>query len=273
MRMPYLVATVNPEATIVPENPASPTPSPYAVSPRLLQEGTELLRHLQTILGNMGRDDRRKSPEFQRIMNQYKALGAGLHEARKQIISEEGPLRTPTASPRSVTALGMAARAGKSPPPRIPISTGVSALGRAAQISGLGQAPQPATAVGPRSPVRAAAPLPVAAATAQAPAAPAPESSIPAAAPQSLLLASLPLPLAKFISTLGPAGSRAINKGPEVGRVQKLLAHVGYEVQVTQVYDVKTFRAVSEFQKIQRIPVSGLVGVETRRLLNEMVSG
>lgn len=77
----------------------------------------------------------------------------------------------------------------------------------------------------------------------------------------------------KFVSTLGPAGSRAINRGPEVQRLQQLLARLGYDVPQADTFDVKIFRAVQEFQKVHRIQVNGLVGVEMRRLLNELVTG
>ena len=71
----------------MPENNTG-TSSLATPSPQVLKEGNDILRELQLILVNMGRDDRRKSPEFQEIMAQYKSLGAELHEARKRVSTE-----------------------------------------------------------------------------------------------------------------------------------------------------------------------------------------
>ena len=79
--------------------------------------------------------------------------------------------------------------------------------------------------------------------------------------------------LPKFAGTLGPPGSRAIDAGPPVACLQRLLTALGYEVNVTGEYDVRTFRAVQELQKARHLAVNGVVGLETRKVLNELVTG
>ena len=83
----------------------------------------------------------------------------------------------------------------------------------------------------------------------------------------------MPLDLPKFKSTLGPPSPKTVYRGPEVMNLQVLLAHLGYQVEVTGSFDVPTLRAVNQFQKGKKIPVDQVVGADMRRMLNEMVTG
>jgi len=83
----------------------------------------------------------------------------------------------------------------------------------------------------------------------------------------------LPLALPRFTGTMGPPYTKAIDKGPPVSNLQQLLVVIGYDVPPTGIYDNRTFRAVQELQLARCLPVTGLIGLETRKLLNEMVTG
>lgn len=192
-----------------------------SLSQSLFEEGKSILRELQTILNNLGKDERRKAPQFLHILGRYKTLGARLQEARNK-----------------VTAVNLLQRSSQVPPrPDIPSRSPLA----------------PPSVLRPRSVTTML-------------------NAAPPAKPGTARPGDLHLFLPRFISTLGPAGSRAINKGPEVLSLQKLLRHLGYDVLLSGAFDVKTFRAVNEFQKAYKLEVNGLVGEETRKILNEMVT-
>lgn len=197
-----------------------------SLSSSLFEEGKALLLELQAILNHLGKDDRRRAPQFLHILARYKTLGARLHEARKQVSPVTVPIRSSQASPQSLSPAETPSRSPLAPP----------SLLRPRSVT---------TALGTAPPVK------------------------PGVSPPGSLRQALP----RFISTLGPAGSRAINRGPEVLRLQKLLRHLDYDVLLSGAFDVKTFRAVNEFQKAHKLEVNGLVGEETRKILNEMVTG
>lgn len=263
----------------MPDDPSAALPGGPRPSPGDLRDAETVLRSMQRILANMGRDQRRDSPEFKEIMAYYKHLGTNLHEIRKQVVAEAPPPAPSLARAvpaRSPTLLGSIPR----PPQRSLAPPSISALGRTVQAYGRTVASRTvAPAAGPAvlpvaSPAAASPAKPPAAAAHAAPGPSAGEAALAGVQLQAVSAPEgLPLHLPKFVSTLGPAGSRAINKGPEVGCLQKLLVHQGFEVEVNEVYDVRTYRAVSDFQKLHRVAVNGLVGVEMRKLLNEMVTG
>jgi len=108
---------------------------------------------------------------------------------------------------------------------------------------------------------------------AAAPASPEPEPfEVPVREPDALP-PGIPLAMPRFVSTLGMASTRAISKGPEVGRLQQLLTVLGFETAVTETFDARTFRAVNDFQKDRCLAVNGMIGLETRKVLNELVTG
>lgn len=75
-----------------------------------------------------------------------------------------------------------------------------------------------------------------------------------------------------FSHTLG-TGQGAITEGEEVADLQKLLNLEGLHVQVTGKYGTTTTLAVRKFQdKYHLNQRNGVVGVETRRLLNRLVA-
>src|SRR6185436_20844247 len=101
-------------------------PPPTPPTPGLLEESNELLREMQKLLGAMGVDERRKTPQFERIMTKYKELGTNMHEARKRLPPKPPPPKAgqqvgygPTALGRARTApsaIGMAALSRPRPP-------------------------------------------------------------------------------------------------------------------------------------------------------------
>lgn len=102
------------------------------------------------------------------------------------------------------------------------------------------------------------------------PASPAPTSSPapPAAAVSPPNGPSLP-PLK---ATLGLAGRPGVTySGPEVKNLQVLLAHLGLVVSATGIFDARTAAAVQEFQQRNGLAVTGVVGAETRRILNGLL--
>lgn len=176
---------------------------------------------LQQVLAQMGSDERRDSPEFQHIFEQYKRLSGELHKVR-YLVAASVPVIPP--------AIGVGR--AYTPPP---VKVGATFLTETQRLVPERTGP-PAGAGGPA--------------------------------------ADLPLALPKFTSTLGPAGRPGVvSSGPEVDHLQQLLAHLGYDVPQTQVYDARTSLAIRAFQQAQRLTVNGLVGADTRRLLNRMVSG
>src|SRR5437899_474699 len=54
---------------------------------REVQQATELLKSLQDMLMLLGRGEHRNSPNYQRLLAQYKHLGAELHKARQELAS------------------------------------------------------------------------------------------------------------------------------------------------------------------------------------------
>lgn len=308
--------------------PAAPLPGGPQPTARDLQQSNDLLRELQLILGGMGKDDRRKSPEFQELMGIYKSLGGDLHEARKRVpvapIKGTGgtpgtlPVRAtgalaprqvpsgplPTSAPGqarpvsptagSVTALGRTAQAYGSKPaaPGVPTAAasaaetkvtleaaGTGVAGQAA--AAYGAKPSPAVpAVTPQLPAATAVTPQAAAAGAAALAAQAygtspaaPPAVVPEVQQQEMLPPPLPLQMPKFKSALGPPSPKTVYRGPEVDNLQILLAHIGYPVERTGSFDIPTLRAVNMLQKKNKIPVTQVVGMELRKLLNDMVTG
>jgi peptidoglycan hydrolase-like protein with peptidoglycan-binding domain len=57
---------------------------------------------------------------------------------------------------------------------------------------------------------------------------------------------------------------------PDVGELQKALVAAGYAIPdaVTNYFGAQTLAAVKAFQKAQGLPMTGLVGVQTRAALN-----
>lgn len=220
-------------------------------SPQLLKEGQDTLHELQLILATMGKDNRRKSPEFMTLMAQYKQLGTKLHEARKRIPPPPpAPKSTPVA-PYSGALLGKATVASRAH--ELHVASGSTQA-----------APAPAALPNPVD-------APAAAQTAMSPVpAPASQETAQQEPPANPVL---PLALPKFAGTLGPPGTKCVDFGPPVANLQRLLVALGYKVEATGAYDVRTFRSVQELQKAHKLPVTGITGLETRKLLNGMVTG
>lgn len=80
------------------------------------------------------------------------------------------------------------------------------------------------------------------------------------------------VPLVPIRATLGHIEQPGmVNQGPEVRTLQVLLRRLGFPSPQTGRYDIMTASAVSELQKHKGLPVTGVVGAETRQLLNTMV--
>jgi len=270
-------------------SPAPPETAASPPSPVLLAESNGTLQTLQKMLAVMGRDERRKSDNFMYLMDQYKQLGTNLHQARKRVPPPPPRQKTPAPAGYAPTALGRARPA--------PTARGTAPAGTVQQAyrgqpalahkpTGPAPTPQPGPAhlqPLPRPPQQAV-PVPVThlePIPGRIPVAPT-QPGVPTPAPRPIPMPeatgpapqeALPLALPRFAGTLGPPGSRAIDNGPPVTNLQKLLAALGYEVAITGEYDVKTFRAVMELQKVHKLPGNGIIGLETRRLLNGMVTG
>lgn len=87
-------------------------------------------------------------------------------------------------------------------------------------------------------------------------------------APQAVAAAYQALP--RFSHTLG-AIRGAVDSGPEVSNLQRLLSLEGWPVAVSGKYDTATALAVRQLQaKYKLQQQDGLVGGETRRLLNRL---
>lgn len=229
-------------------------------SPKLLEDSNHFLRSLQKLLGAMGVDDRRSSDEFKEVMGQYKELGTELHHARKRVPPPPPTARSSAPAGYGLTALGRAR----------PVPSGQGTLRPTAGVSGR-PAALAAPASGTAAPEQAGALALVATlAGTDVPPAAAALPEMPAAPPPTV---ERPLPMPKFTGTMGPPGSKAVDYGPPVTNLQNLLLAMGYPVAMTGEYDAKTFRAVQEFQIGRRLPVNGMVGMETRRTLNELVTG
>lgn len=82
------------------------------------------------------------------------------------------------------------------------------------------------------------------------------------------------LPIPKFTENLGPPGKPGVvSMGEEVAYLQQLLNYLGYQLEETEVYDDPTTRALMDYQKQMGLLITGIVGAETLRLLNELVTG
>lgn len=68
--------------------------------------------------------------------------------------------------------------------------------------------------------------------------------------------------------TLG--APRGKDKPDEVRNLQQLLAALGLAVPVSGTFDQATRAAVCQFQARHRLPANGIVGAETRRVLNSL---
>lgn len=73
-------------------------------------------------------------------------------------------------------------------------------------------------------------------------------------------------------STLGPAGRPGnVSKGVEVSNLQKFLTAVGFTVPASGDFDKKTQQALLLFQDMHKLKVTGVVGAETRKLINDIL--
>lgn len=239
----------------------APAPRPTMAD---IQEAEAAVRMLQQILGNLHGNKLGASEEFKEVMEYYRYLSSGLQTMRK-MYQEDSNERAQQSRAQLKPASGAAA-APVRPQPR------TTAWGLDLRPAAATAAPSMATAPVPAHADFAAPAPPPAEAPPQVAAVDAPLAET-VHLQESRPPTGLPLALPRFVSALGPAGSRAINRGPEVQRLNQLLAALGYDVEQEGTYDAKTFRAVSELQKAHRVSVNGLVGLETRRLINEMVTG
>lgn len=251
--------------------PASDTAVAIAAAPpsaEVLEDSQQLLRRLQQILAKMGTDNRRHSEKFKRVMAMYKRLGAALHVARQQAPAATKKAAAPPAPQRSVSMLDRALQSRSERITAVPRS--VSALERARAMSRPQAAPAAAVpADGPAAGAASPAEEPVTVAAAQETAALAAQP----AADEPVQQVEFPLALPKFSATMGMTGARVANWGPEVECLQHLLIVAGYPLIASGTFDAQTFRVVQEFQKENGLPANGLVGAETRRVLNELVTG
>jgi hypothetical protein len=216
-----------------------------------IQEASEVLNVLQRILVKMSGNACRVKPEFQQFKEIYKSLGTEVHEAKKAVEVE---------------------RRAKAAPMLGPAKPGMSILERAKQLGRVPMAPfftpRPApVALQPRAKESAEVPL-------QVGRGPADLAEHPSTQHSPLAPPGLPLALPKFMSTLGPVGNpKVVSKGPEVQALQQLLAHLGYDVPQTGVYELRTIRVVQALQEQHDHPVTSLVGAQLRRVFNDMVTG
>lgn len=201
----------------------------------VLDTSEDVLKKLRGILNNMGQHGCQTSGEFQQILAMYKELGVNLHEARRRVEASK-----PAAPSKAATVMA-----------KIPGS-----------ISLLGNIKGP-----PRDP-GAASPDP--ASTAESEQSPETMPAEPAAEYAPIQLLALP----KFAEALGPAGKPGVlAMGEEVAYLQRVLTHLGYEVEETEVYDKATVSTVRAFQKDHGLEPSDVVGADMRVLLNQVVSG
>lgn len=78
--------------------------------------------------------------------------------------------------------------------------------------------------------------------------------------------------IAPLKSTLGIAGRRGVvSQGDEVRNLQRFLAAAGFPVRESGRFDGGTRAAVQKFQGKYSLHADGQVGLETRRLINEMI--
>lgn len=243
----------------------APTPHPTTADVR---EADAVLRSMQRILNNLNAHRHRESPEFQRVMGYYKHLGTNLHHVRKQVEEDE------KATARMARQVALVNKHNNSRPSAIGIKVAPSLLDQARQHHGLPpvQRPAPLARPAPAAPaVAQAAPAradqPAAATPAEAPLPEAPAAPAAPAGPP-------PLAIPRFEATLGPPGQHgAVAMGEEVGYLQRLLAHLGYQVEESEEYDKATLQAVMDFQETNELEPTGMVGAETRKLLNGYVTG
>ena len=74
--------------------------------------------------------------------------------------------------------------------------------------------------------------------------------------------------IAPIKGTLGPGGR---TRGTEVSNLQRFLAAAGSAVPASNEYDKPTRLAVQEFQRRYHLEPTGIVGAETRRVMNELI--
>jgi len=58
--------------------------------------------------------------------------------------------------------------------------------------------------------------------------------------------------------------------GPDVSEVQRMLKDIGYQVELTGIFDQATFLEVIAFQRRHGLISDGIVGRKTRALLCQM---
>lgn len=236
-----------------------------------LHDAQEVLHNLQVMLMNLGKHRRQDTPEFQQLMGYYKQLGGNIHVVQRQLEQEQAARR------KSAAALRPAYRPAQA-------RASESLLNKVKQLrQEQGAAPGRPGPTRPPAvpPARSQTPVPRAGTLGeawdrrQAQAVPAELRSVPPAELAEEQPAGVaPLALPKFTCTLGPhARPGILSMGEEVACLQQLLVHLGYEVKETEVYDEDTTRAVMAFQERHELPANGVVGVETRKLLNALVTG
>lgn len=236
---------------------SSPLPKPTIAD---LKEGETVVRLLQQMLGHMHAHKHNASPQFQEFMSYYKFLSSGLQKMRK-IHQDDANQRAQLAKAARPAQGQVASSVLSRPRPAVP-----------------GPRVAPRGAIPPAAPAEHA---PAGFETTEEVAAPAGDAVAVVEATISEIVhmaepppdPSRPLAMPKFAGTLGPPGSKAIDYGPPVANLQRLLAALGHAVNFTGEYDAKTYRAVQEFQIAHRLPVTGVVGLDTRRVLNGLVTG
>jgi hypothetical protein len=62
-------------------------------------------------------------------------------------------------------------------------------------------------------------------------------------------------------------------QGPAVKRIQEQLEHIGYKIDTDGVFGPQTDEIVREFQEKHHLKVDGIVGMETRRMLRDIING
>lgn len=257
-------------------------------TPAEVKELESMLQMTQRILTVMSGDARRESPQCKMLEIRYNTLNAKLTQLKREMEPPAGagparpgmPARAPlpprpgmAGAPGGLPARpavpgGMAAGAYGQPRPVMaprpagaPMGVPLARPGGAAAAYG-GGAPGPVPGMRPGGLAPGVRPV------AAQPPAMLPPVSAPARAPGQ----SLPLP--KFTATMGEYGRPGVvYNGPEVAGLQKLLAHLGYNLEQSGEFDQATTRAVQMFQRAQGLPVAPTVGVGMRKVLNEMVTG
>ena len=84
-------------------------------------------------------------------------------------------------------------------------------------------------------------------------------------------VAGLKEDLPRFTNPLGPPGRSKFTQGWEVENLQKVLNWEKISVNIDGIYTPDTMTAVKSLQKKYGLPVNGIVGSETRKLLNILI--